>query len=450
MPESDDIIVCGSEIIKRMVALSKNTAIYPIEHPSVAEPAEEVCELFQPLFAEHSRVSFNIVNSEIYIENQLLVEESMRHPDFIQLLMSRGVNNLLFEPELTPTSLATLFSLINKKQEGDNGEALLGTQVEKFGCTGISFKTLVGMELREDVYELAAKKSVTAEASYDSAVEQLKSFEHDVLANKLVSASALRTAVSSLMGDFLGDDGATKGLLNIKNYEEHLFHHSVNVAVLCLLIASRLPLSESQVEMVGITGLLHDIGKLRVPREILNKPGKLTDEEWALMKRHPLDGAQILMRYEYLGELPLLAALEHHAGYKMQGYPELKGKKLPHMISRIVCVADVFEALTANRCYRPAFKNAKEAVNILIADSGKHFDPLLVKLLLNVIGAFPVNTTVLLNTGETAVVVGANIDKPFTPKVCIVDEETGEPTEDIIDTAENPDEYAVVGVADTD
>jgi len=450
MTESDLILSGGVEILKRMVTVWKNVAIYPIEHPSVVEPAKEICELLKPIFIEHPLLTFNIVNFEIYIENQLAVEESMKYPDFIQLLMSRGVNNLMLEPGITPKSIAVLFLLIHEKQTGEISEDHLKIKLKENGCTGISFETLIGMEIREDVYELAAKKSVTAQASYDSAVEHLKSFEEDVLANKAVSAGMLRTVASSLMGDFLGDDGAAKGLVNIKNYEEHLFNHSVNVAVLCLLIASRLPLSEGQVEMVGVAGLLHDIGKLKVPREILNKPGKLTKNEWEIMKRHPLDGAQILMRYENLGDLPVLAALEHHAGYDMKGYPKLDGSTLPHAISRIVCVADVFEALTANRCYRPAFRNAKEAVNILISDSGKHCDPLLVKLFLNIVGAFPVNSTVLLKTGETAVVVEVNQDKPFWPKVRMIDEITREPFGNIIDIAENPTEYAVAGVADTE
>jgi HD-GYP domain-containing protein (c-di-GMP phosphodiesterase class II) len=156
------------------------------------------------------------------------------------------------------------------------------------------------------------------------------------------------------------------------------------------------------------------------------------------------------MRYENLGELPVLAALEHHAGYNMKGYPDLKGTEFPHAISRIVCIADVFEALTADRCYRPTFRNAKEAVDVMIAGSGTKFDPLLVKLLLNIIGAFPVNTTVLLKTGESGVVVESNKDNPFCPRVCLIDDETGEPTSKIIDIAEHPAEYAVVGVADTD
>jgi putative nucleotidyltransferase with HDIG domain len=433
-----------------MVALCKNVAIYPIEHPSVVELAAEIQNILKEIMAERSRVSLTVVNAEIFIENQLLVEESMRYSDFVGLLMSRGINNLVFEPEINHESLAIFFSLISKKQKDDVGGDLLRQKLEENGCVGISFKTLLGMEVREDVYEMATHQSVTAQASYQYAIEHLRSLEQNVLANKPVSAGGLRSVVSSLMGDFLGDEIAAMGLMNVKNYEEHTFNHSINVAVLCLLIASRLPLSERQVEIVGVAGLLHDIGKLRVPKEILNKPAKLNDEEWETMKHHPLDGALMLLKYENLGELPMLAALEHHAGYNMSGYPEISGATLPHAVSRIVCVADVFEALTASRCYRPAFKNAKEAVNVLISGSGKQFDPLLVKHLINIVGAFPVNTTVLLGNGETAVVVDVNQNKPFHPKIQMIDQETGEPDGDIIDIAEHPAEYAIAGVADTE
>ncbi len=145
----------------------------------------------------------------------------------------------------------------------------------------------------------------------------------------------------------------------------------------------------------------------------------------------------------------MLAALEHHAGYDLSGYPTLKGKEEPHAIARIVCIADVYEALTANRSYRPA-RGVQQAVDLLLEGAGKQFDPILVKLLLNTIGVFPPGSMVRLTTGQTAVVVEANEDMPFSPKVRPVCDDGGEPTEDdIIDTAEDPTRYAVVGIAES-
>ena len=192
-----------------------------------------------------------------------------------------------------------------------------------------------------------------------------------------------------------------------------------------------------------------DLGKIKIPREVLEKPGKLTEAEWTIIRRHPIEGAQILMRYDNLGELPVLAALEHHAGNDLGGYPTLKGKDKPHAIGRIVGIADVYEAMTASRSYRPAH-DLHQAVKVLIEGVGRQFDPLLLKLLLNTVGVFPPGSLVRLRSGETAVVVEPNEGKPFCPKVRPLGED-GEYSseEDLIDVAEKPSIHAVAGIADS-
>jgi putative nucleotidyltransferase with HDIG domain len=253
-----------------------------------------------------------------------------------------------------------------------------------------------------------------------------------------------------LASDFLTDRDAVLEILNIKNYDEFLFSHSINVAIVSLLIASKLSLEEGLVKTVGIAGLLHDIGKVKIPRELINKPEELSENEWTVVRRHPIEGAQILVRHENIGELPVLAALEHHAGYDLSGYPTLKGKRRPHAVARIVTIADVYEAMTANRSYRSA-RTICQTVKLLIDGAGRHFDPLLVKLLFNTIGAFPPGSMVRLKNGVKAVVVEPHVDHPFSPKVRIIGARTSD-LEDapLIDTAEDPARYAVVGVADSE
>lgn len=452
MGESEHLIDNGRELLKRLIAVENNVGIYPPEHPAVLEPAAKICEMLVPLFSGRDRVSFAIVNSEIYFERQLLSEESIRHADFIRLLMRHGVNTLTFDPKVTPESITVFFSYINMKGEDEVGGRSLKRLLKNADVAGIGFEELVALDIAEEMYEMKGGPQGAAEthSSYDDALECMESVGQDVMSGKGIDMESLHTVVSSLIGDFLKDRNAIMGLLSIKNYNKHLFHHSINVSVTCLLIASKLRLSEDMLQIVGISGLLHDIGKLKVPSEILDKPEKLTEREWDVMRSHAIEGAQILMRYENLGDLPVLAAMEHHAHYDLSGYPMLRGKKMPHAIARIIAIADVYEAMTANRSYRPAC-SVHQAISVLMAGVGKQFDPMLLKLLLNTVGVFPPGSLVRLRTGQTAVVVEANEGEPFNPKVSPVDPTTGVPSENvIIDTAARPVEYAVIGLADSE
>ena len=452
MAGSDHLIDIGSELLKRLVAVENNVGIYPPKHPAVIEPAAEICEMLKGLLNDRERVSFAIVNSEIYFERQLLSEESIRHSDLIGLLMQRGVNNLSFDPTVTPESITVFFSFINIKGEDKVSGKSLKRLLKGADVSGVDFEELIGFDISEEVYKLKGESKAvsTSDAAYDGAVECMEEAGEDLLAGRGLDMDSLHTVVSSLMGDFLTDREAIVGLLGIKNYNKHLFHHSVNVAVTCLLIASKLELSEEMLQIVGISGLLHDIGKLKVPIEILDKPEKLTDGEWNLMKAHPIEGAQMLLRYNNIGELPVLAAMEHHANHDLSGYPVLKGKKRPHVIARIISVADVYEAMTANRTYRPAC-SVHQAMGVLMSGAGNQFDPMLLKLMLNTVGVFPPGSLVRLRTGQTALVVEANEGEPFNPKVSPINPDTGIPSDKmVINTAENPAQYAVIGVVDSE
>ena len=450
MGANESIIESGRALLKRLVAVQNNVVIYPPRHPAVLEPAVEICEALGLLFADRDRVSFAIVNSEIYFERLLLSEESIRCSDFIQLLTSHNVNTLTFDREITPESIAAFFSYLNMKGEDKVKGKSLKRLLKNAEAKGVGFDELVALDIADEVYEMkgASQGAVEAQSAYDGALECMESVESDVMSERGIDVNSLQAVVSSLVGGYLNDRDAIMGLLSIKNYNKHLFHHSINVAVTCLLIAGKLGLSEDMLQIVGISGLLHDIGKLKVPPEILDKPGKLTEREWEVMRAHPIEGAQILMRHEDLGDLPVLAAMEHHSHYDLSGYPRLRGKKTPHVIARIVAIADVYEAMTANRSYRPAC-SVGQAMGVLMSGVGSQFDPMLLKLLLNTVGVFPPGSLVRLRTGQTALVVEANEGEPFNPKVRPVDPSTGEPSENvIIDTADRPVEYAVIGLAD--
>lgn len=200
------------------------------------------------------------------------------------------------------------------------------------------------------------------------------------------------------------------GLSAIKNFDEYTFNHSVNVCVLAIAFGNALGLPKKRLAELGLAALFHDIGKLTIPKKILNKPGQLTNEEWDIMKQHPLFAIRLLFNMHGYSDSALkkiIVALQHHMNYDFSGYPRLILEKKLHLFSRIVAIVDTFDAMTTDRVYQKALK-PDEALRRIISFSSKRYDPVLVKAFVSSIGLYPPGTLVETNDGAIAVVLKSN------------------------------------------
>jgi len=161
----------------------------------------------------------------------------------------------------------------------------------------------------------------------------------------------------------------------VKTHSEHTYTHAINVSILAMALAESLGLKEESVQAIGIAALLHDVGKLLIPKEILHKPGALSAEEFGKIMQHPLYGAAYLARVEGLTPLAVLVALEHHRKYDTSGYPVLRGGgRRQHAASQIIAIADFYDALRSHRPYRRSL-NTSEVLGIMQKESGSGFNP---------------------------------------------------------------------------
>src|SRR5213595_4032602 len=166
-------------------------------------------------------------------------------------------------------------------------------------------------------------------------------------------------------------------LLQLKEFDQYTTTHSMNVAVLTMALAEHLGLGARDVRAFGIAGLLHDIGKVTIPLDVLTKPGRFTDEERALMNQHPVEGARIILKSEEQLELPAVVAYEHHIMLNGGGYPTLRFRRDCHYASKLVHVCDVYDALRTNRPYREAWSQER-TLGYLEGRGGMEFDPAIV------------------------------------------------------------------------
>ena len=186
-------------------------------------------------------------------------------------------------------------------------------------------------------------------------------------------------------------------LLQLKSFDQYTTTHSSNVAVLAMGLAEYLGLGSREIRQFGVAGLLHDLGKVRIPKEILVKPGKLTDEEREVMQRHPVDGARLILERETRLETAAFVAYEHHILLDGGGYPRLRYARDCHYASKLVHVCDVYDALCTDRPYRPAWESSR-ALSYLSERAGHEFDPEIVQTFTAMIGQWDESRTPLAPT----------------------------------------------------
>jgi HD-GYP domain-containing protein (c-di-GMP phosphodiesterase class II) len=238
----------------------------------------------------------------------------------------------------------------------------------------------------------------------------------DARLGKAVELDKVGPVVQSVTESILRNSGALLGLLRIKNKDDYTFLHSVSVCALLVAFCRSRRMDEDVIYQAGLGGLLHDTGKALVPDHILNKQGRLTDEEFAVIKRHPRDGYDILRKSSEIGAIPLDITLHHHERRDGSGYPEQLPEGRISELAQMAAIVDVYDAITSDRCYHKGM-SAAEALRKIYEWSKFHFSPALAQEFMRCVGIYPVGTLVLLESGRLGVVVEPHESSLLTPKV---------------------------------
>lgn len=245
-------------------------------------------------------------------------------------------------------------------------------------------------------------------------------YEFKISSGKINSSTIKRlySVVDEIITELLDKDSLTYNVIDFKNFDSYTFQHCLNVAVLSISTGIALGLSESKLRDLGLAGLLHDIGKMAIPLEILNKPGELTAEEYEILKTHTITASESL---KHLVSYDVLRAIEsHHEKLDGTGYPHGKKSDNISYYAKILAICDVYDALTSDRPYRKAaFPN--EVIEYLMGGADKHFDYDILNHFIKIIVAYPVGTFVKLSDGKLAVVVKNHTENILRPLIRLVD-----------------------------
>ena len=264
-----------------------------------------------------------------------------------------------------------------------------------------------------------------AKLAYQAAKGVIKQAMTDIRMGGALNMEAVHHAVEGMADSILRNHDALTSLSRLKQFDEYTFYHSVNTALLALSLGRDLGYDRTRLLQLGTGMLLHDIGKTKIPLDLLNKPGKFDSHEFELMKQHVMRGAEVLSATTGLGDVYLKPTLEHHERVDGTGYPYQHHKAALSEFGLIAAVVDIYDAVSSHRCYHTG-KSPHETLQLLYQlGSRGHVDIALVQRFVQIVGIYPVGSCVVLNTGEGAIVTQASHHLPLKPRVLIVTDGTG-------------------------
>lgn len=407
-------------VLKGLATLRRLTGTYPAGHPMVEQRLKELDEAVRAHLQHGSPVRIDIVRGEVHLDSVAFAADVQTTGQLIQELVSLGVQSVHFHAGVTPTELLTLAQFLWELKEV-TPDAPLGDQLVERGVRHVTLARLVPLDTRWRSHQWPADPTGPLDPDYAESIMRAQQTFDDVAAGKTLKPSSVRDLVQLLMFKVARSHAALSQILAVKQYENLTYTHSVNVSMLSLLLGRQIGLDEDTLAALVEGALLHDIGKTKIPLDVVKKPGALDKQERRLMEMHTTLGSEILVQIDGLRPLTPLIALEHHRTVKGFGYPDLGDGVIPHAMSQIVSVADIYEAVTGARTYQ-APASPERACLILARIAGDKLNTALVKTFVNTITFFPVGSVVRTSLDHLAVVVRTHPSDPLHPVVVPVDD----------------------------
>jgi HD-GYP domain-containing protein (c-di-GMP phosphodiesterase class II) len=424
----------GIIVVNRLFSLMKISQLYDPSNKTYLNHVAAMLHAVNRIIKTDGNASLDIISEALYMNGTRLRPDFSSWSSFrfvIDNLQSRGIEGLTFEPGIMGEEVADFFSILgNSDATLPDPFSEVRRMMEQSGITHIIAQRTSKKQQVVSEDETDQNFAAVARRSFYRSIAYLKTIASQMSSSQLVNAKKSKRIVQSFVDGIVEDESYLLGLTTIKNYDEYTLNHSINVCILSLALGMRLGLTKPQLCNLGLAALFHDMGKVCIPGEIINKPTKLTDEEYEEVKKHAHRGATMLSRIRGLGSMPvraMLVALQHHQTLDHQGYPKTRYVKEIDIYSKIVSVCDFFDAATSPRVYKLTCLKRDEALALAVEMSGTRFDPLIARAFVDMLGLFPVGSLVLLDTGELAIVWKTNQETctALRPKVKIITDRDG-------------------------
>ncbi|HZJ56974.1 MAG TPA: HD-GYP domain-containing protein, partial [Clostridia bacterium] len=281
-------------------------------------------------------------------------------------------------------------------------------------------KGVYHLYIEDDISEGIEIEDIVSDRTRNYAQVVIKDVMDDIVwQNKLNRVPEITKIVNNIVDELLDNDDILVNIKDIRMIDDYTFGHCTNVCILSIITGIELGYNELRLRDLGVGALLHDIGKMRIPKHILQKPGQLTSEEYEQIKQHTVFGFEILRNCDDIRKPAANAALGHHERFDGSGYPRGLTGKDTHEFAKVIAIADVYDAMTSDRVYRTGME-PNEAARYLTSMGDTLFDNELVNTFMKSIAIYPVGSSVILNTGEKGLVSKTHSDHPNKPTVRII------------------------------
>jgi HD-GYP domain-containing protein (c-di-GMP phosphodiesterase class II) len=438
----------GNNLVTKFHVLMKISQIYDSKNVALHQFIQESLQSINTMIKREGSLSLKIMKDDLFLNGQRLRYSVEGFTSFKYLMVQwkkRLIGEVIFKELVDERVLKEFIYVLMSLEEGhEENAAVLTEHLANLSILSIEINPLEVFEgeeegitfHKEDHREVAKKVFFETIVTIEEVITHIKGKQYaDVRKLKRLAQKAVHLVME--------DESVLLGMTTIKNYDEYTFNHSVNVSIYSLAMGKRLGFSRRTLTELGVTALLHDIGKSKIPREILNKPTPFDNEDWGLMKKHPLLGVEILLNLKQLGEVNpriVIGIFDHHLKSDFSGYPKLFRKKEVSLFGRIIQIADSYDAMTTPRNYKKASYTPEQALAVMMREKDLHYDPLLLKIFIGLVGIFPVGSLVLLDTHELGIVYKSNSDPKWMdrPKVMLVArDEKGGAKKEMVDLTEN-------------
>ena len=411
--------VAFEDLIRRLGATVRAAELYAPTHPLVQRTAAGLHGVLLPMLEGSPTVIVGFLEDDVVVNDFRLGRGSANMAGLLRDMRDRKVEKITFGRGVEVTDIRGLMDeLADRVARTGVSDRLTARGIRRI----LVSKVAVEDDDQQEVGLVAAKQM------YTQAVASAETIWAATKAGEQPNPADARGIIDSLSKLVHQDRTSLLALTALKRHDNYTFTHMINVAALSMAMARSLDLAGPMLREFGFAALMHDIGKVHTPLEILNKPDQLTEEEFKIMKQHVVDGAHVLRRTPETPALAPVVAFEHHLKQDLSGYPENIGSRTLNLCTMVVSVVDVFDALRSNRAYRAGLATDR-IKHIMGQQDGTAFNRTLLRRFVNLMGLFPIGTLVKLNTEELGVVTQTHPDDPFRPQVKLITDTKGEKLE---------------------
>jgi putative nucleotidyltransferase with HDIG domain len=406
----------AEDLVRKLAAALRGAQLYAATHPLVMRSVGALHETLTLVHASSSSLAIGIVGDDLVVGDIPIARAAENMGELMRRLHQAGIERIVIDRGVTVEELTKLVLTVAKSETSAPGKV----RADEVSAALAKLPHIrVGRLQVEQKVDAGVGDMATIRRLYDDAVSIAGTLWDSARTEGVPDADAARGMVDNLAQAVAQNRTALLALTALKNYDNYTFTHMVNVSILTMGQARGIGIDGPLLREFGLSALMHDIGKVRTPPEILNKPDKLTDSEFEIMRRHVVDGAEILRRTPEMPALAPVVAFEHHLRIDGTGYPATAHREGLNLGTMLCGIADVYDAMRSQRAYQQAFPTDR-ILAVLQRNDGKQFDQNLVRRFAQLVGIYPAGNLVRLDTGDIAVVVRTYAPDPYRPRVRVI------------------------------